>query len=76
MSQSLVEQVRARRPLPPPRMARAIREAAGVSQTRLAQELGVDRMTVARWENGSRSPSAAHREPYGALLTALQEVTR
>lgn len=73
MSQSLIDEVRARRPLPAPRVARAIREAAGVSQIRLAQELGVHRMTIARWENGSRSPRAGQRQAYAALLEALRE---
>ncbi|WP_158657677.1 helix-turn-helix domain-containing protein [Blastococcus saxobsidens] len=73
MSQSLIDEVRARRPLPPPRVARAIRQAAGVSQIRLAQELGVHRMTVARWENGSRQPREGQRQAYAALLEALRE---
>ncbi len=43
--------------LPPPAVARAVREAAGVTQDRMAEELGVHRVTIARWEqDGGRSP--------------------
>lgn len=71
----LLEEVRLSRSLPTPALARAIREAAGVSQTRIAQELGVHRLTVARWEAGSRSPRGAHRVAYAALLNQLREAT-
>jgi DNA-binding transcriptional regulator YiaG len=55
-------------------MARAIRESAGVSQARLAAELGVHRMTVVRWESGARSPRSDQRAAYAALLAELQKV--
>jgi DNA-binding transcriptional regulator YiaG len=60
--------------LPPPAMAKAIREAAGVSQVRLAAELGVHRMTIARWEQGTRTPTGASRASYAAVLAELREV--
>ena len=66
MSQ-LIDEVRRARSLPRPAMARAIRESAGVSQARLAAELGVHRMTVARWESGARSPRSDQRTAYAAL---------
>ena len=74
MSQ-LVDEVRRSRSLPGPTLARAIREAAGVSQVRLAAELGVHRMTVARWEAGERMPTGARRSAYADVLAELASVT-
>jgi DNA-binding transcriptional regulator YiaG len=52
--------------------ARAIREAAGLSLTELANEIDVHRTTIHRWEQGARRPSGA-----GALryLRALDELS-
>jgi DNA-binding transcriptional regulator YiaG len=71
----LVEQVRAARRLPPPVVAKAIRAAAGVSQQRLADELGVCRVTVARWEIRARTPRGEIRLRYVDLLDQLREAT-
>ena len=73
----LVEEIRqsrrqARR-LPPPHLAKAIREAAGVSQQRLADELGVHRVSVARWELGQRRPRGRLLVSYADLLDALRQ---
>ena len=54
----LVAEVREAQSLPAPDVARAIREAAQVSQARLAGELGVHELTVARWEK-AHAPRAA-----------------
>jgi DNA-binding transcriptional regulator YiaG len=72
----LVEEVRQASTLPPRGVARAIRTSAKVSQTRLAAELGVNRMTVARWESGAREPRGALRAEYALLLAALQEAVQ
>lgn len=72
----LIEEVRSARRLPPRTLARAIRKAAGVSQTRLAAELGVNRVTVARWESGTRRPSRRLLHPYTELLEALRSEVR
>ena len=69
-----MRELEAARRLPPPRLAREIRSAAGVSQARMASELGVQRVTVARWENASRRPRGEHLVAYVALLTKLQRV--
>jgi DNA-binding transcriptional regulator YiaG len=74
MSQ-LVDQVRLARRLPSPRIARAIREEAGVSQVALAAELGVHRVTLVRWESGTRRPRGKTLAAYVALLDQLREVT-
>ena len=69
---SLLDEVRDRRYLA--RLpGRAIREAAGVSQQRLASELGVHRISVARWEAGDRQPRGELRRRYVKLLRDLQE---
>jgi DNA-binding transcriptional regulator YiaG len=65
------EVLQARR-LPRPAMARAIRLEARVSQTRMARELGVDRVTLARWENGSRTPQGELLGRYVDLLDRLR----
>lgn len=61
---SLLREVRAARQLPAPRVRKAVRLAAGVSQQRLADELKVGRVTVARWESNARNA----RSPRGQLL--------
>lgn len=70
---ALLDEVRQAAKLPPPATARMIRVAAGVSQDRLAQELGVHRMTVVRWETGERAPRGVHRALYARLLQDLQQ---
>lgn len=73
---TLTDEVRLAKRLPPPATARMIRLAAGVSQERLAQELGVHRMTILRWENGTRRPRGLARAAYVQVLSDLQrEVT-
>jgi DNA-binding transcriptional regulator YiaG len=69
----LVEEVRIAHRLPSPAAARMIRVTAGVSQERLARELGVHRMTVARWETGTRRPRGAARAAYAEVLQQLRE---
>lgn len=71
---SLVDEVRLAKRLPDPDMARMIRVKAGVSQGRLAQEVQVHRMTVARWESGERRPRGATLARYAAVLEQLREV--
>ncbi len=68
----LIDEVRQARTLPDPQVARMIRVTADVSQERVAQELGVHRMTVARWETGQRRPRGAMRARYAELLQALR----
>lgn len=73
----LLGEVRSRRGLPPPWLAKRIRVEAGVSQARLAEELGVQRVTVARWEAGTRRPRQPLAQQYSDLLAQLQkEITR
>jgi DNA-binding XRE family transcriptional regulator len=71
---TLIEEVRARQ-LPSVNMRRAIRIAAGVSQTRMAAELEVHRLTFVRWENGTHEPRGDSAERYARLLAQLQQVS-
>lgn len=68
----LLAEVKLRRRLPGPALARQIRLNAGLSQARLARELGVQRVTVARWESGQRRPRGEIAARYAQLLIALQ----
>jgi transcriptional regulator with XRE-family HTH domain len=53
-------------------MAAAIRVAAGVTQQRLADEIGVHRVTLARWETeATKTPRGAGRQRW---LTAVREL--
>jgi DNA-binding transcriptional regulator YiaG len=69
----LIDEVRARQ-LPPAPVRRAIRRGAGVSQIRMAAELGVARSTIIRWESGEHVPRGDARERYARLLAELQAV--
>jgi transcriptional regulator with XRE-family HTH domain len=70
----LVAEVKDALSLPPPPVARAIRESAHVTQERMAEELGVHRVTLARWEqDGGRSPRGELRARYARLLRDLQQ---
>ncbi len=71
---ALAEKVRARRRAFSPALARAIREAADVSQREIAHELGVHRVSVTRWELGTRRPSGVLLEAYLDLLEELRGV--
>jgi transcriptional regulator with XRE-family HTH domain len=69
---TLVDEVRAAQRLPDPDVAKMIRVTAGVSQRRLAEELGVHPMTVLRWEAGTRRPRGDMRARYARLLDMLR----
>jgi HTH-type transcriptional regulator/antitoxin MqsA len=57
-------------------MRRALRITAGLSQEHLANELGVSRAAISRWETGDRSPRGQNRVAYAAALRELQELAR
>lgn len=73
---NVIDEARARRSLPAPALAKAIREAAGVSQSAVARTLGLNRMTISRWEAAFCRPSAQHLNAYADLLRALEAETR
>lgn len=53
--------------------ARTIRKQAGLSLADAGSVVGVDQVTVWRWETGRRVPRSEHALKYGALLRALRE---
>lgn len=68
----LLDEVRERMRLLDPPEGAAIRRRAGVSQDRIAAELGIHRVTVARWESGSRRPRGELFRRYADLLNGLE----
>ncbi|WP_238431846.1 telomere-associated protein Tap [Streptomyces cavernae] len=54
--------------LPPPAERARLREAAGVSQARLAEVLRTTKQSVKNWESGRSEPRAPRRQAYLRLL--------
>ncbi|MGW0561593.1 telomere-associated protein Tap [Streptomyces sp. NPDC003016] len=59
--------------LPPPAERARLREAAGVSQTKLAQALKSTPQTVKNWENGRSEPRPPRLQAYLRLLEGWAE---
>ncbi|WP_033338946.1 helix-turn-helix domain-containing protein [Catenuloplanes japonicus] len=72
-SPPLVETIRATR-LPPPSECRAIRQRSGATLAEVAAEVGVDPMTISRWERGLNKPNRARAITYRHLLDALAAI--
>jgi DNA-binding transcriptional regulator YiaG len=53
--------------------ARKIREQALLTQSEVAEQIGVTPAAVAAWESGRRTPSGLPARRYGELLRKLQE---
>jgi DNA-binding transcriptional regulator YiaG len=70
--ETLVAEVRAAQ-LPSPTKRRRIRERAGVSLAQAGEVLGVDGMTVLRWERSETKPARAHAAAYRHLLEELEK---
>ncbi len=64
---------RARRELPSPASAKALRLAAAVSIAELAGAVGVSSRAIVHWEKGTRTPRGRALERYGEALSALAE---
>ncbi|MFG3129235.1 helix-turn-helix domain-containing protein [Streptomyces tendae] len=60
-------------PLPPPKARRRLRETAALTQTQLADRVGVTPATVRAWESGRTTPRGRKREAYAKLLKSLAE---
>lgn len=69
---TLIEEIRTIRSLPPPHRARQIRVLSGVTQQRLADEIEVHRVTLAKWEAGAAVPRGEARLRYAQVLAELQ----
>lgn len=70
----LLQQVRARRSLPPAAERRQIRERARVSLRQIAAAMSppVSHATVRNWEDGG-TPRERHRKQYADLLAELRQ---
>ncbi len=68
---SLIKETRALRQLPSPEERRNIRLEAGISQQELAAALGASRVTLSRWETGTRRPRGEMAIRYARALERL-----
>jgi DNA-binding transcriptional regulator YiaG len=71
----LIDRLRASR-LPPPTEWRRIRVAAGASLRDVAAAVGVDAMTISRWERGQSRPWPRHAASYRRVLDALAQLAQ
>lgn len=69
---TLIDEVRSTARLPEASTARLIRISAGISQERLAAEVGVHRVTLARWESGECRPRGTARSRYSTVLHEIR----
>ncbi|WP_407842104.1 helix-turn-helix domain-containing protein (plasmid) [Streptomyces sp. DSM 116496] len=59
--------------LPSPPIRQQLRLAAGLTQTQVADAVGVKKLAVKNWESGKSEPRQPHRDVYGHLLRRLAE---
>ncbi|MFD7645740.1 helix-turn-helix transcriptional regulator [Kitasatospora sp. NPDC059795] len=59
--------------LPSPEERARVRKAFGLTQSGLAEALGVHRLTVSAWERGAYDPTGATREQYLGLFRHMKE---
>jgi transcriptional regulator with XRE-family HTH domain len=71
---TLADEVQLMATLPGPAERMAIRRRARVSRERVADELGVQPLAVARWERGTREPRGELRLRYARLLRMLDGI--
>lgn len=71
---TLIEEAKLLAGMPAPAEARRIREAAGIGVGRLAEEVGVNRVTINFWETGKRRPRGAARVQYARVLAELKSI--
>ncbi len=57
--------------LPTPQVRQQLRLAAGLTQTEVAEAIGVKRLAVAQWEAGRAQPHRRNRRAYAHLLRKL-----
>ncbi|MDX5575529.1 helix-turn-helix transcriptional regulator, partial [Streptomyces sp. ID01-9D] len=66
--ESLLEEARLAKAMPPPEERLRLREAAGLTRAQVAEAVGVARGTVLAWEAGKSDPTPPGRLPYLRLL--------
>ncbi len=71
----ITDALRLRRALPEPKTRRTLRVAAGITQSEVAEAVGVSRGAVCRWEAGSREPRGRTRRQYAEVLALLARET-
>lgn len=71
---TMIEKARASARLPLPAVARYIRKSARVTQAELADDIGVHRITLDRWEHGAAVPRGSNLVHYVASLDKLREI--
>ncbi|MFF3036420.1 helix-turn-helix transcriptional regulator, partial [Streptomyces rubiginosohelvolus] len=72
--ESLLEEARLAKTMPPPEERLRLREAAGLTRAQVATAVGVARGTVLAWESGKSDPTPPGRLPYLRLLEGLAEL--
>ncbi|MBO1335141.1 helix-turn-helix domain-containing protein [Streptomyces sp. VRA16 Mangrove soil] len=60
-------------PLPTPTERRRLRVARSLTQTQIAERVGVTRETVRSWETGRTTPRGRKREAYARILAELSK---
>jgi HTH-type transcriptional regulator/antitoxin MqsA len=70
-----LEEVRRKRQLPSPDRCRQLRVNAGISQTAIAETIGVTRAAISRYESGDRAPSGKNLARYETVLKRLAKET-
>jgi DNA-binding transcriptional regulator YiaG len=55
--------------------ARAVREAASISQVEVANALGVTQACISKWESGERVPRGRAAQEYAQLIQQLARFT-
>jgi transcriptional regulator with XRE-family HTH domain len=53
--------------------AKAVRQAARISQSELARNVGVSQASISRWEAGNRIPRGKAARRYAKVLRALEK---
>lgn len=74
LSGETLAKVKVRQSLPSPAARRAIRTAAGLSQSDVAREVGVSTETISRWEAGTVAPQHRHLVTYAQVLEDLRSL--
>lgn len=54
---------------------RSARQRLGVSQAQLAEALGVNKLTISRWERGERNPPTMVELAIGLLELAVDDAS-
>ncbi|KOG82258.1 MULTISPECIES: helix-turn-helix domain-containing protein [Streptomyces] len=72
--ESLLEEARLAKAMPPPAERLRLREAAGLTRDQVARAVGVARGTVQNWERGASEPTPPGRLEYLRLLEGLAQL--